>query len=106
MLLHDGDFSDLVACTFWLTPGQALSNYSIRMFTTEAWTNATLSVYSATTGAFQWILVDNAALQTTPGSTALGTECFEPVAPAPGGGTKGSYLDLWKTEKRRRGSFR
>ncbi len=83
VLLHDGDFSDLAACTFWLTPSQTLSTYSIRMFTTEAWSNPTLSVYSATTGSHQWILFDNAAIHTTPGSVALGTECFEPSAPPP-----------------------
>jgi hypothetical protein len=78
ILLHDLDFSDLSACTFWLPPGQALSTYSMRMFATKAWTNATLSVYAATTGTDQYTRLDNMTLQRTPGATALGAECIEP----------------------------
>ncbi len=78
VLVQDGDFTDLTACTFWLLPGQALGTYTMRTFATKAWTNATVSIYSATVGVYQWIRVDNATLQTTPASTALGTECFEP----------------------------
>jgi hypothetical protein len=59
----------------------------MRVFTTEAWGNAMFSLYSATVGAFQWVRFDNAVLQTTPASTALGTECIEPaVIPPPAGG--------------------
>ena len=47
VLLHDLDFSDLAACTFWLDPGQPLSSYTMRAFTTKTWTNATLSIYAA-----------------------------------------------------------
>ncbi len=80
VLLHDNDFSDLAACTFWLAPGQALSNYALRSFATKAWTNTTLSFYPATVGVEQWIQLDNVTLQRTPGATALGTECVEPGA--------------------------
>ena len=78
VLLHDGDFSDLTACTFWLPPGQALSTYTMRSFATKAWANATISVYAATTGPEQWMRLDNVTLQRTPGTAALGTECLEP----------------------------
>jgi len=78
ILLHDLDFTDLSACTFWLPPGQALSNYAIRSFTTKAWTNATLSIYAATTGPDMWTRLDNVTLARTPGAAMQGTECFEP----------------------------
>jgi DNA-binding beta-propeller fold protein YncE len=78
-ILHDNDFSDLSACTFWLEPGQPLSAYTYRTYTTEAWTNATLSIYPATTGTHEWIQLDNVTLQRTPGATIVGTECLEPA---------------------------
>jgi hypothetical protein len=78
VLLHDNDFSDLSACTFWLAPGQPLSTYTYKAFATKAWTNATLSVYPATVGAQQWMQLDNATLKRTPAATNLGAECIEP----------------------------
>jgi hypothetical protein len=90
VLLHDADFSDLAACTFWLPAGQPLSPYSMRMYATRAWANATISVYAATVGPDQWIQLDDVTLRRTPGAAITGTECHEPVtaiapAPRPGG---------------------
>jgi hypothetical protein len=82
VLLHDSDFSDLSACTFWLAPNQPLSTYTYRKATTRAWTNATLSVYPSTVGADQWIRFDNATFRRTPGTLIGGTECVEPGAEA------------------------
>jgi hypothetical protein len=81
VILHDLNFSDLAACTFWLEPGQPLSAYAVRAYTTRAWTNATLSVYPATTGLHEWIRLDNVTFRTTPGTVIIGTECVEPVGP-------------------------
>lgn len=82
VLLHDLSFSDLAACTFWLEPGQPLSGYTVRAYTTRAWANATVSVYPATTGLHEWIRLDNVTMRTTPGTVIVGTECVEPVGPA------------------------
>jgi Tol biopolymer transport system component len=79
VLGHDTDFSDLGACTFWLAPNTPLQTYVMRMYATEPWTNATVSVYPATVGADQWILLDNVSVQTTPGTAIVGTECEEPT---------------------------
>jgi hypothetical protein len=84
-ILHDVDFSDLSACTFWLPPGQPLSSYVMRSYATKAWGNATFSMYAATIGTDQWIRLDNVTMRRTPGSAALGTECIEP-----GGGSADS----------------
>jgi hypothetical protein len=81
VVLHDQDFSDLSACTFWLAPGQGPSPYSMRSFATKPWANATLSFYSATVGAEGWTLLDNVSLQRTPGLATTGTECVEPEQP-------------------------
>jgi hypothetical protein len=85
VILSDSSFLDLSACTFWLPPGLPLSTYTYRTYTTQAWTNAQLSVYPATTGADQWIRLDNVSLRTTQGTAIVGTECIEPggsVAPS------------------------
>src|SRR6185369_7256942 len=93
ILVHDLDFTDLSACTFWLAPGQALSDYAMRSFTTKAWTNATISFYAATTGAEQWTRLDNVTLNRTPAGPLLGTECFEPgSSPAPPPPIEGSFV--------------
>jgi len=78
VLIHDSDFSDLSACTFWLAPGQPLSNYAYRTHATKAWTNAMISFYPATTDELQWIRLDNVTLQRTPGTPIAGTQCIEP----------------------------
>jgi len=85
VLLHEHDFSDLSACTFWIPPGAALSNFAMRTYATKAWTDTRFSVYAASTGPDQWTRLDNVTLSRTPGpSQFLGTECFEPgSSPAP-----------------------
>ena len=90
VLLHDSNFSDLSACTFYLDPGQPLSSYTMRTFATNTWTNATISVYGATVGNEQWILLDNLSLQLTPVSSMIGTECLEP-------GNSPSAIPAWST---------
>ena len=78
VLLHDVDFTDLSACTFWLEPGQPLSSYMMRSFTTRAWTNATISIYAASVGDQPWTRLDNVSLKRTPGAVTIGTDCGEP----------------------------
>ena len=80
VILHDSDFSDLAACTFWLPAGQALSSYTMRTFTTKPWTNATLSVYPSTVGNVFWTQLDNVSFRRTPGATGGTVACGEPGA--------------------------
>jgi hypothetical protein len=80
VIVHDSDFSDLSACTFWLAPGQQLASYTYRTYSTKAWSNAMISVYPATTDALQWILLDDVTLQRTPPASAGGTQCLGPPA--------------------------
>jgi hypothetical protein len=83
LILGDLDFTDLTACTFYIPSGQPLSNYVVRAYATQAWANATFSLYAATTGPEAWIRFDNATLARTPGAAIQGTECLEPgSAPA------------------------
>ncbi len=81
VIMHDADFSDLSACTFWLPPGQALSTYTYRSYATEAWTNTTFSVYPATVGLVRSTRLDNVTMQRTPSAAIGGTQCIEPASP-------------------------
>jgi len=83
LLLHSADFLDLAACTFWLPPGQPLSSYTMRTYATQAWTNATVSVYPATVGIQPAMRLDNVTLRQTPAQAVRGTECIQPVTPSP-----------------------
>jgi hypothetical protein len=83
ILIHQWDFDDLAACTFWLEPGTPLQTYTMRMFTTEAWSDAAVSVYAATRGPETWIQLDNVSLQRTSGASIGGKECYEPSVEVP-----------------------
>jgi len=78
ILIHDNDFSDLAACTFWLEPGQPLAQHTMRMYTTKVWTNTTVSVYAGNVETSQWILLDDVNLRVTPNAPMNGTDCIEP----------------------------
>jgi hypothetical protein len=80
VIIHDNDFTDLHACTFFLPPGLPLSTYGMRTYTTEPWTNATFSVYPATPGTspgHEWLRLDDVSLIRTTTVTS-GTQCYEP----------------------------
>lgn len=83
VILHDADFSDLSACTFWLEPGQPRSNYEMRTYATKPWANAMLSIYPATVGFTPSLTLDDVTFQRTPGTTVAGTECVEPPGAVP-----------------------
>jgi hypothetical protein len=86
--MHDRDFSDLAACTFWLRPGLPLSTYVMRGTSTKTWVQPTLSFYGATTGPKEWILLDSVSFRETPDTFLAGsTECVEAVAAAGAGPT-------------------
>ena len=80
LLLYEGDFSDLRACTFFIPPGQALNPYAVRASAGKNWSNATVAIYPSTVGTSptaEWLRVDNVTLRKTT-TSGLGTECVEP----------------------------
>ena len=81
-ILHDADFSDLAACTFYLEPGQPLAEHMMYAFTTEPWVNATVSFYPTTIDTEGWMQLDNVSLKRTPALASVGVECMEPAAVA------------------------
>ena len=86
VLVHEGDFTDLHVCTFWLAPNAPLSTYTIRTYATKAWTNATLSVYASTADGAGWYRLDDVVYRMRPNTATVGTECYQAGAvPAAGG---------------------
>jgi hypothetical protein len=82
LLLHQANFQDLHACTFWLNPNTPLSTYVIRTYATQPWTDGTvLSIYAATTGnGSGYTRVDNVSVRLRPSLNIVGTECYAPGA--------------------------
>ena len=80
MIVHDNDFSDLVACNMWLAPGQGLTVYTMTLYASKAWTNATVAVYPRTVGNVPWVRLDNVTLTRTPGTAIVGTTCAQGAA--------------------------
>ena len=81
ILLHDSDFSDLAFCTFWIPPNAPMRTFTIATHTTEAWTNATFSLYASTNDGLPWLRFDNASLQYFPTFNRAETLCIDPLAP-------------------------
>ena len=93
ILIHDGDFSDSSACTFWLPANTPLRTYRMKMRTTEAWTNATLSIYASNPADGAAALqVDNVSMYALTGDTFKGTLCTDPGVPAPPSGADSANL--------------
>jgi subtilisin-like proprotein convertase family protein len=93
VLIHDGDFSDSAACTFWLPAGTPLRTYTMKLHTTEAWTNATLSIYASNPADnLAALQVDNASMYIMTGQTFQGTLCTDPGVPNPPGGADSANL--------------
>ncbi len=83
VLLHDLDFSDLQVCSFWLEAGAPLRSYVMRMHSSKAWANATVSFYAASDGgdggAYR---LDNIAIAIDPTQPLDRTDCVDPAAPS------------------------
>lgn len=82
VLLHDADFSDTLACSFWLEPNTPnLRTYRMHARITESWSEATMSIYASSADSAGYIRLDNVELYQVPGLTLNETLCFEPSVP-------------------------
>ena len=95
VLLHDLDFSDLQVCSFWVEAGAPLRTYVMRMHTTKAWANATVSFYAGSEGgdggAYR---LDNVSIGIDPSLPLDRTDCVDPAAPSPTPNADGPEL-VW-----------
>lgn len=80
-IIHEGDFSDSVVCSFWLPPNTPLRSYTLRGQTSKAWTNAVVAFYATPADSLGWVQLDNVALRHMPGLPGLQTRCIDPGAP-------------------------
>lgn len=92
VVVHDLDFTDLYACSFWLAPNQPLAAYQIRVGTTKAWANASLSFYAASATNQGYVRLDNAVMVHNLVADYNGTICVDPNVPAPGSGADTANL--------------
>jgi glycosidase len=76
VLLHDADFTDLAACSFYLPASTPLTTHVIRAYASEAWTNVSMAVYASSADGQGWYQVDNASIRSRPTMTIDGTECY------------------------------
>lgn len=85
ILAHDGDFSDLQVCSFWIPPNTPLRTYTLRSKTNENWTNVSLSIYSSSPDGTPALQIDNVSMTYRPSLNQLQTrsECIDPGAPLP-----------------------
>ncbi|MDZ4766333.1 MAG: hypothetical protein SGI73_17465 [Chloroflexota bacterium] len=81
ILLHDGDFSDLFVCTFWLPPNTPLTEYRMTGRPTEGWTDAHLSIYGSTVGDAGYVQVDNVYVAPILNDGSNSVLCYDPFAP-------------------------
>jgi predicted extracellular nuclease len=86
VVVHDANFTDLYACSFWLAPSQPLSTYEIRFGTTKAWANASISFYASIATNLGYIRLDNVSMVHNQSADYNNTTCVDPTIPAPGGG--------------------
>ncbi|MDZ4764078.1 MAG: hypothetical protein SGI73_05950 [Chloroflexota bacterium] len=91
IIAWDADFDDLRVCTFWLAPNTAMRAYRMLFRTTQAWSNATLSIYASSADGVGWYQLDNAVMRVAT-VTSNQTQCFDPDAPLPSGGANGANL--------------
>lgn len=94
VMLHDANFQDSQICSFWLPGNTPLRTYQMLTKTTQAWTDASMSIYASTQspdgeGYYQ---VDNVVFQYEPSLTLNETLCIDPGAPAPGVGADSQNL--------------
>ena len=88
VIVHSSAWDDLAVCNFYLPPGQTLSNYTMRMHTTVAWSNATIAFYASdvnaagSTGAYQ---LDEVTLTHKPLNSSAKTDCEDANRPTSGG---------------------
>jgi hypothetical protein len=92
VVLHSSDWQDQQNCVFWLPPNAPLRTYTLRTFTTQAWSAAALSIYELTADSAGYVRVDNVSLRHQPGLPTHATLCVDPLAPAPGTGADGTNM--------------
>ena len=85
MLAHEGDFSDLQICSFWIPANAPLQTYTLRAKTNKNWRNVTISLYASSNDGLPAYRVDNVTLTYRPTLSQLQTrsECIDPNAPLP-----------------------
>jgi subtilisin-like proprotein convertase family protein len=78
ILLHRPDFTDSLACAFWLPPNSPLQTYLIRTFTTRDWAGSSISFYPSYAVSDGFIRLDQVLYRVRYDLNVNGTECYPP----------------------------
>ena len=73
LIVHDLDFTDLVACSFWAP--SSWRRFQLTGVATRPWANLTFSLYAATPGDETGVLLLNASVLKGDDPTVTGTQC-------------------------------
>jgi M6 family metalloprotease-like protein len=87
VLVHNANFNDLNACSFWIPPNTAPRTYTIRTASTVAWASAVLSFYASNADGVGWYQLDNVSMVYRADLTPAETVCVDAGAPPPGAGS-------------------
>ncbi|MDZ4764048.1 MAG: matrixin family metalloprotease [Chloroflexota bacterium] len=87
VILHTPTFTDLQVCTFWLEPNTPLAEYMIQTYTTQAWDDATISVYVSSLDSTPAYLLDDVSLKMRPSLGFVGGTICSLLGSGGGGGT-------------------
>lgn len=78
ILVHRPDFTDSLACAFWLPPNSPMQTYTMRTFTTRNWEGASISFYPSYTVNNGFIRLDQVLYRVRYDLSVNGTECYPP----------------------------
>jgi len=94
VLMHDGDFSDLVFCTFWLEANTPIpATYRMRGKTGESWTAAHISFYASSADSAAYYRLDNVEMYRVDNLIVNETACLDPsTPPSPAGASTANLL--------------
>lgn len=93
VIAWDSNFQDLRVCTFWILPNTPLQTRKMEFRTSQAWTNAQLSIYASTvTQDGSFYLLDNVSMHLDNTVPLDITQCTDPLTPAASAGADGPNL--------------
>lgn len=78
VLLHRPDFTDSLACAFWLPPNSPMQTYMIRTFTTRDWQGTSISFYPSYNVSNGFVRLDQVVYRVRYDLNVNGTECYPP----------------------------
>jgi secreted trypsin-like serine protease len=81
LLLHAGNFSEIIACNFTVPANAPTGTYTLRGKTSMEWNTIGLSIALLSPNNAPWLVVDDVNVQYKPSLSVSGTECMHEASP-------------------------